>query len=154
MKKNYDLPCNIAQTLNIIGDRWTLLIIHEILVGHTNFSELKKALSGISSNILSERLKYLEEKGLIVSSLYSQHPPRYKYTLTKSGKDLEDVFNALILWGKRHLKKCYKKIEHATCQHEIKIAYYCPHCEKNVEDLLVVPMNENPMNEKSISDVL
>lgn len=143
MKKTYELPCNIAQSLNIIGDRWTLLIIHDILVGRTNFNELKKSLVGISSNLLSERLKYLEENGLIVSTLYSEHPPRYRYTLTESGRDLEDVFNALIIWGKQHLKKCYKKVEHTTCQHEVKIAYYCPHCEKNVEDLKVVAVDEN-----------
>jgi DNA-binding HxlR family transcriptional regulator len=140
MKKRYELPCNIAETLNIIGDRWTLLIIHEILVGRTSFNELKKELKGISSNLLSERLKYLEESGLIASALYSEHPPRYKYTLTESGKELEDVFNALVIWGRYHLKKCYKKIVHTTCQHEVEMTYYCPHCEKNVDDLNVVPM--------------
>ncbi|MGG1291448.1 helix-turn-helix domain-containing protein [Bacillus smithii] len=138
MREKYDLPCNIAQSLNIIGDRWTLLIIHEILLGHNTFSEIRKALKGISSNLLSDRLKYLEESGLITSALYSEHPPRYKYMLTESGQDLEMVFNALILWGRLHLKKCYKKLVHASCQHEVEISYYCPHCKTNVEDLAVV----------------
>ncbi|MED0658976.1 helix-turn-helix domain-containing protein [Bacillus smithii] len=138
MREKYDLPCNIAQSLNIIGDRWTLLIIHEILLGHNTFSEIRKALKGISSNLLSDRLKYLEESGLITSTLYSEHPPRYKYMLTESGQDLEMVFNALILWGRRHLKKCYKKLVHASCQHEVEISYYCPHCKTNVEDPAVV----------------
>ena len=105
MKKTYELPCNIAQSLNVIGDRWTLLIIHDILVGRRNFNELKKSLTGISSNLLSERLKYLEENGLIKSELYSEHPPRYHYTLTESGESLEHVFNALVLWGRNNLKK-------------------------------------------------
>ena len=105
MKSRYDLPCNIAQSLNIIGDRWTLLIIHEIFIGHTLFSEIKNGLTGISSNLLADRLKYLEEEGLIQSELYSRPPPRYRYTLTKSGEDLEHVFNALILWGHDHLEK-------------------------------------------------
>ncbi|AIE60118.1 winged helix-turn-helix transcriptional regulator [Bacillus methanolicus] len=143
MKETYHLPCNIAQALNIIGDRWTLLIVHEILLGHTTFNEIKKSLDGISSNLLSDRLKYLEETGLITSTLYSVHPPRYRYTLTESGKSLESVFNALILWGRNHLKKCYKKIVHQSCQHEIEIAYYCPHCEKNVDDLAVVNLESN-----------
>ncbi|CAG7657479.1 winged helix-turn-helix transcriptional regulator [Paenibacillus allorhizosphaerae] len=138
MKERYDLPCNIAQTLNMIGDRWTLLILHDILVGRTTFNEIKKSLTGISSKILSDRLKHLEEHGLIVSSLYTDHPPRYKYTLTDSGKDLSHVFNAFIYWGEQHLAKCYKKLVHRSCKHEVEPAYYCPHCEKNVEDIAAV----------------
>ncbi|TNJ67697.1 helix-turn-helix transcriptional regulator [Paenibacillus hemerocallicola] len=140
MKDRYDLPCNIAQTLNIIGDRWTLLIIHEVLIGHTTFNEIKKSLEGISSRLLSERLKYLEEAGLIESRLYSEHPPRYSYTATESGKALENVFHSLVLWGREHLQKCYKKLIHASCGHEVQIAYYCPHCEQNVTDLKVTEL--------------
>ncbi|WP_042353945.1 winged helix-turn-helix transcriptional regulator [Bacillus rubiinfantis] len=142
MKERYSLPCNIAQTLNIIGDRWTLLVAHEIFLGNTTFNEIKKSLEGISSNLLSDRLKYLERNGLITSSLYSTHPPRYQYTLTKSGKDLEGVFHALLLWGRNNLEKCYKKIVHSSCQHEVTLAYYCPHCQKNVDDLAVIELDE------------
>lgn len=109
-RTRYDIPCNIAQSLNIIGDRWTLLIVHEIFCGRTLFNEIKKALNGISSNLLSERLKYLEQEGLVKTELYSEHPPRYCYQLTESGKELEHVFNAIIIWGSNNLKKCYKKI--------------------------------------------
>jgi DNA-binding HxlR family transcriptional regulator len=140
MKDTYTLPCNIAQTLNIIGDRWTLLIAHEILVGRTTFNEIKKALDGISSNLLSDRLKYLEETGIIATKLYSDHPPRYEYTLTESGKDLEHVFYALIHWGRHHLQTCYKTILHTACQHEIETTYYCPHCNTNTDDLTVVEL--------------
>ena len=86
MKERYDLSCNIAQSLNIIGDRWTLLILHELLVGRETFSEIKHHLKGISSKLLSDRLKYLEEAGLLESTLYSAHPPRYRYRLTDSGR--------------------------------------------------------------------
>lgn len=134
----YNLPCNIAQTLNIIGDRWTLLVLHEILVGTTTFNDLKKELQGISSNILSDRLKHLEQAGLVLSSLYSEHPPRYEYTLTESGKALESVFNAMVLWGGTHLEPCYKKLVHSRCQHEVEIAYYCPHCDENAEEIETV----------------
>ncbi|TFE00524.1 winged helix-turn-helix transcriptional regulator [Jeotgalibacillus salarius] len=141
MKATYDLPCNIAQTLNIIGDRWTLLIVHEILTGRKTFSEMKKGLNGISSNLLSDRLKYLESSGLISASLYSDHPPRYEYNLTESGQDLEDVFNAIILWGRANLDKCYKKLIHEKCRTEVNIAYYCPHCDENVDELSVVEVD-------------
>lgn len=138
MKENYKLPCNIAQSLNIIGDRWTLLIIHEMMTGSKTFNEIKRNLTGISSNLLSERLKYLEQSELITCQLYTEHPPRYEYTLTDSGKDLEHVFNALIVWGRHHLKKCYKKLLHAACRHEVTHAYYCPHCRTHVDDLTVL----------------
>ena len=141
MKETYKLPCNIAQSLNIIGDRWTLLIVHEILIGNCTFNEIKKALNGISSNLLSDRLKHLEEQGLLASNLYSDHPPRYKYTLTERGRGLEIVFNALIIWGKNNLDKCYKKMVHHSCQHEVTMAYYCPHCQKNVDDITVLPLD-------------
>ena len=141
MKATYELPCNIAQSLNIIGDRWTLLIIHEILIGNTTFNNIKKALDGISSNLLSDRLKHLEESGLITSTLYSSHPPRYQYTLTTSGKALEDVFNAIIIWGTEHLEKCHKKLIHQTCNHQVDITYHCSHCNENVDDLSVVAVD-------------
>ena len=144
-ESRYDLPCNIAQTLNIIGDRWTLLVLHEILVGRTTFSDIKKELKGISSNILSDRLKHLEKAGLVVSSLYSEHPPRYEYSLTDSGKELENVFNAIIIWGRSNLDKCYKKIIHSECRHEVELAYYCPHCDKNVDELDIVALEETDL---------
>lgn len=144
MKERYDLPCNIAQTLNIIGDRWTLLIIHEVLIGNSTFNQMKTALEGVSSRLLSERLKYLESVGLITSKLYSEHPPRYQYSVTESGKDLENVFHSLVLWGRQHLQKCYKKLIHQSCGHEVQISYYCPHCNENVEDLKVVEVTDPP----------
>jgi len=143
MKTRYNLPCNIAQSLNIIGDRWSLLVIHEILNGNTLFNEIKKALPGISSNLLSERLKYLEQEGLITSELYIQHPPRYRYTLTKSGEELEDVFNALIIWGSHHLQKCYKKLVDTETGDEVEIRYYNKKTGKSVEDLTVIAIQED-----------
>ena len=130
---NYQMPCNIAQTLNIIGDKWTLLILHQIMMGHETYNEMKEGLIGIPSNLLSERLKSLESEGLIVNELYQEHPPRYRYLLTESGEDLSDVFNSLILWGERHLKKCYKRLVHRDCKTSVALQYYCSHCEKIAE---------------------
>ncbi|AGK55901.1 winged helix-turn-helix transcriptional regulator [Bacillus sp. 1NLA3E] len=146
MKSRYDIPCNIAQSLNIIGDRWTLLIVHEILAGHTLFNEIKKSLIGISSNLLSERLKHLEEEGLIKSELYSQHPPRYCYTLTKSGEELEHVFNALIIWGSNNLHKCYKKLVDPENGEEVAIAYYSKKTGELVKNIKVVSIENQIQN--------
>lgn len=139
MKNLYNLPCNIAQTLNIIGDKWTLLIIRQLMIGHDTYKEIQDNLEGIPSNLLSERLKGLEEDGLITSQLYQAHPPRYRYLLTDSGRDLADVFNSIILWGERHLQKCHKILTHSECGHKIEMSYYCPHCDKTIrrEDIAV-----------------
>lgn len=139
MKNQYNLPCNIAQTLNIIGDKWTLLIIRQLSIGHNTYKEILQTLDGIPSNLLSNRLKELDKDGLITSEQYNSHPPRYKYVLTDSGRDLDDVFNSIILWGEKHLQKCYKQLIHEKCKHKIGLQYFCPHCHEVVEkqDIIV-----------------
>lgn len=121
MKKSYDLPCNIAQSLNLIGDKWTLLILHAVRCGAHSYTELKDALDGIPTNLLSKRLKDLCEDGLLNCTLYSQHPPRYQYELSEKSEDLDDVYNALLIWGDRHLDKSYKCLNHHDAP--VKIVY-------------------------------
>lgn len=133
MKNQYELPCNIAQTLNIIGDKWTLLIVHEIMLEDKSYNELLSKLTGIASNLLSGRLKSLEEDGIIKGELYQKHPPRYKYTLTEKGRDLEDVFNSIILWGSKHLDKCYKNLVDKKTGHKVEIKYYLPETKELVD---------------------
>ena len=133
MKFQYNMSCNIAQTLNIIGDKWSLLILHQLLSGRETYKEIQDRLEGIPTNLLSERLKALETDELIVRDLYQSHPPRYKYILTEKGYDLVDVFNSLILWGEKHLNKCYKKLVHTKCNEKVEHKYYCPNCDSYVE---------------------
>lgn len=128
-KKMYNLPCNIAKTLDIIGDRWTLLIVRDIMQGITKFNELKASLVGIAPNILSDRLQILEAEGIIVSKRYSDHPPRYEYELSQDGWELKDVLFALAIWGNNHFEEKYNRIVDPKCNHELQIAYVCPHCE-------------------------
>ncbi|GAK05058.1 transcriptional regulator, HxlR family [Geomicrobium sp. JCM 19037] len=124
MKERYPLPCNIAQTLNIVGDRWTLLIIHEILIGNKTFNDIKHNLETVSANLLSTRLKTLEAEGMVTSELYSKHPPRYQYALTEKGRALEPVFHAFLLWGRDHLDKCYKKLVDEQTGQEVSIGFF------------------------------
>lgn len=140
MKSRYDLPCNIAQSLNIIGDRWTLLILHEVLIGNRTFNEIKRGLAGISSNVLSDRLKYLEAEGLLTSELYSKHPPRYKYDLTDAGKGLEPVFNAFVLWGSKYLDEACKKLVQSSTGEEVEIGYISKKTGQAVADVEVIPI--------------
>lgn len=143
MKIQYNLPCNIAQTLNIIGDKWSLLILHRILTGCETYKDIQDGLEGIPTNLLSERLKTMEGDELIIRELYQDHPPRYKYTLTEKGFDLVDVFNSLMLWGQKHLNKCYKNLVHKDCKGNIEHKYYCPECNKfiDINDLEVIDPN-------------
>ncbi len=141
MSKKYNLPCNIAGTLDLIGDRWTLLIIRELLSGTTKFTEIKQSLEGIASNILSDRLQALEEADIIASRLYSKHPPRFEYELTEKGKELRHVLNALAIWGNRHLENKYARVVHEACGTEVEIAYHCPHCAEAVSRVSYVPVD-------------
>lgn len=129
-EKKYEIPCNIAQTLNIIGDRWTLLIVHEIFLGKKSYKELEEKLTGIATNLLSSRLKELEENGIIKAQVYQERPLRYCYSITDKGKDLREVFNAIILWGHEHLEVCFKKIVDKNTGDEVELRYYNPKTKK------------------------
>lgn len=148
MKIQYNLPCNIAQTLNIIGDKWTLLILHRISSGCETYKDIQDGLDGIPTNLLSERLKTMEADELITRTLYQTHPPRYKYTLTEKGLDLSDVFNSLIIWGEKHLNKCFKELVHSGCKCKVEHRYYCPECDEYVDinELEVIDSNDRREN--------
>src|SRR5947209_4789431 len=96
-------PCAVACTLDLMGDKWSLLVVRDLLRGHVTFGELQNSPEGIPTNILAERLKRLEEAGLLAKSAYQEHPVRYAYGLTEKGKALSDVLLALVRWGKKHI---------------------------------------------------
>lgn len=95
--------CPIANTLDLVGDKWSLLVIRDMLHGRTTYSELLDSPERIPTNILADRLKRLEEAGLIARSAYQERPVRYSYQLTEKGKELGGVLLALVEWGKRHI---------------------------------------------------
>lgn len=98
-RRRYGQECPVARSLDLLGERWTLLIVHELLDGEARFSELGVKLPGIPSNLLSARLKTLERLGLVRRTLYSNHPPRAHYGLTEAGQALRPVLDALHAWG-------------------------------------------------------
>ena len=103
MAKSYQQFCPIAMTLDIIGDRWTILIIRDLYFGRSRFNDLLAAAPGMSTKILSERLKLLEAHDLVSREVYSEHPLRAEYRLTEKGMSLEPVLNAIGEWGGRNL---------------------------------------------------
>ena len=96
--------CPIACSLDLIGDRWTLLIVRDLFMGKHRFSEFLDSGEGIKTNILAERLKRLERAGLVERSLYQAHPPRYEYHLTESGRELSPVVKAIYAWGRANVR--------------------------------------------------
>jgi DNA-binding HxlR family transcriptional regulator len=96
-------PCAIANSLDIVGDKWSLLVVRDLLHGKRTYGELAKSPEHIPTNILAERLKRLESAGIILGTPYQQRPTRYAYTLTPKGKALGDVLLAFVRWGKQHI---------------------------------------------------
>jgi DNA-binding HxlR family transcriptional regulator len=97
--------CPIARSLDVIGERWTILIVRELIrFGPRKFQDFEQALVGISPNTLSARLKRLENAGIVERRFYEQHPPRAEYLLTERGKELRPVLKALFAWGQLHTK--------------------------------------------------
>src|SRR5918998_6791269 len=101
MPRLYGQACPVALSLDLLGDRWTLLIVRDLLLGRGRFQELSASLPGIAPNILSERLKLLEEHGVVARRFYSDHPPRAAYVLTDKGRDLGVVIGGVGGWGAR-----------------------------------------------------
>lgn len=97
-------PCPVSCTLDLIGDRWTLLIIRDMMFfGKQRFEEFLESREGISTNILANRLRLLEELGLAEKQPYSNHSRRMNYQLTDKGKSLRPVLKAMTVWGLKHI---------------------------------------------------
>ncbi len=102
MTKPYNQVCSIARTLDIVGDRWTMLIVRDLFMGRTRFNQFLETSPGLPSKLLSGRLKKLEEHGLIERVVYSQHPLRAEYQLTEEGRSLAPILDAIVSWGLDH----------------------------------------------------
>ncbi|HEY5227413.1 MAG TPA: helix-turn-helix domain-containing protein [Opitutaceae bacterium] len=96
-------PCPLAGSLDIIGDRWTLLVVRDLIWGKARFKEFADSPEGIPTNLLSERLQRLENAGLVERRAYQDNPPRYEYALTPKGRGLKPVLSNLAAWGKRNI---------------------------------------------------
>lgn len=103
MSKTLDPKCPVARTLDIIGERWTILILRDLfLFGPRRFQDLQNSLSGVAPNTISARIKTLMDAGVIEREFYSKHPPRAVYSLTQRGLALKPALLALRDWGERY----------------------------------------------------
>jgi DNA-binding HxlR family transcriptional regulator len=95
--------CAIANSLDILGDKWSLLVVRDLLHGKHTYGELALSPERIPTNILADRLKRLEGAGIITSTPYQERPVRYAYALTPKGRGLGEVLLAFVRWGKQHI---------------------------------------------------
>jgi DNA-binding HxlR family transcriptional regulator len=122
----------LSETLAIVGDRWTLLVVAALLDGPRRFGELQAEIAEIAPNVLSQRLRHLEQHGLLVTRPYSQRPPRFTYELTASGHDLAGALRLLAGWGTRTSEDASPR--HAVCGTPVEARWWCPTCERPVEE--------------------
>jgi DNA-binding HxlR family transcriptional regulator len=95
--------CPVAGALDLVGDRWTLLVVRDLLRGKRRYGDLAASSEHIPTNILADRLRKLERAGLVEKVRYSERPPRYEYRLTRQGEDLQPAIRSLAAWGLRYV---------------------------------------------------
>ena len=91
--------CPIAATLDLVGDKWSLILVRDLMIGKSRFNEFLESSEGITTNILTNRLRRMEETGLIARDLYQEHPPRYAYRLTRRGRKLLPILQDMCRWA-------------------------------------------------------
>ncbi len=96
------LDCPVATTINLIGNKWKLLIIRDLMSGTKRFGELRKSLTGISQRVLTENLRAMENDGLLTRTVFAEVPPRVEYSLNKTGLSLQPIIMSMADWGTRY----------------------------------------------------
>lgn len=106
--------CPITNVLDLLGDKWTLLVIRDLVLGKRRYQEFMASPEAMASNILADRLSKLQAAGLLERRAYQRNPNRYEYFLTKRGKDLEPILDAIIVWGKKQYPgtKKFPRVRH------------------------------------------
>ena len=124
------LECSVANTVQVIGDRWTVLILRDAFQGVRRFDHFVESL-GIARNTLADRLDTMVSDGLMRAELYQEHPPRREYRLTEKGKDLFDLLMTLWSFGEKWNPPTvseYQRAIHVDCGHQADAVAHCGHC--------------------------
>jgi DNA-binding HxlR family transcriptional regulator len=123
----------LSEALQRVGDRWTLLIVEALLDGPRRFGDLQEAVEGIAPNILTQRLRHLEQQAIVLSRPYSERPPRLAYELTAAGAELAGALRLLSDWGARFGEEA-EPLRHSLCDTPLEARWYCPSCELAVDE--------------------
>ena len=126
-------PCSIARTLEVIGDRWTLLILRDAFKGVRRFEDIQRDL-GIARNILTDRLQKLVDRGVLSKTPYQSRPVRYEYRLTPKGRDLSPALVALMRWGDKWLADGDPPVSllHDRCGQPLDQTFVCWTCDQTI----------------------
>ena len=135
--------CSVARALDVVGERWSLLIVRNVLLGLRRFDEMQAQL-GIARNVLQGRLTRLVDAGVLERKLYQQHPPRHEYRLTEKGLDLWPTIVALMQWGDSHAPGeagVPVVLEHRGCGGGVDGHRVCTACGKalSVREVVALP---------------
>ena len=125
--------CSIARALEVVGERWSLLIVRDLMLGYRRFDALQERL-GVARNVLAARLDRLIEEGVVQRRLYQERPARYEYVLTEKGLDLWPVLVGLISWGDKYVAEQGPPVvlEHRECGGRIDDRRICERCGEPV----------------------
>ena len=133
-------PSPLAEALARVGDRWTLLLVSALLDGPRRFNDLVDDVGGIAPNVLTQRLRQLEQNGIVVASPYSTRPPRFVYQLTGAGLELAGVLRLLAQWGAGQGPSGAaagaggEPLRHPACGTPMEARWYCPTCGEAVDE--------------------
>ena len=101
-----ELPaCPVETTLTLIGDKWKVLILRDLMDGTKRFGELKKSIGGVSQKVLTAQLRAMEASGLVHREVYAEVPPRVEYSLTELGRSLKPILDSMVLWGRAYQER-------------------------------------------------
>jgi DNA-binding HxlR family transcriptional regulator len=118
----------LDQALAAVGDRWTLLLVAALLGGPLRFGDLQEAIPGIATNVLTQRLRALQEEGLVSAEPYSTRPARYSYELSAAGAELAGALRLLADWAGRY-RSDVEPLRHSVCGTPLEASWYCPACD-------------------------
>jgi DNA-binding HxlR family transcriptional regulator len=149
-----EMNCSVAQTLEVVGEWWTMLIVRDSFLGVTRFDDFQRRL-GISRNILADRLDHLVDRGVLTRVPYQEHPVRHDYRLTEKGRDLWLVLTAMRQWGDRWEAEEGPpiQIEHQACGQVTTVVPTCSSCGESV-DARSVRAQPGPGSERRPAEAL
>lgn len=127
-----EMACSIARTLDVIGEPWSPLVLRNVFIGINRFDQLQESL-GISRKVLTERLKWLVEHGVLAREEYSSRPPRFEYQLTEAGTELVELLMVMVRWGDRWLAGADGPpvlYRHHACGEISHVELHCSVCDK------------------------
>ncbi len=136
----HELNCSMFRALDVLGDRWTLMVLREAFMGVRRFTDLQRDL-GIARNVLTDRLNYLVDTGILERRQYQDRPVRHEYRLTQMGRDLQPALLTLMHWGDTYLSPEGPPalVEHTACGHLTTPLLVCEHCREPITTRNVQP---------------